>query len=69
MVHSLCPDIWSHRILGVSVRVFLEELAACVKPIGHPAHPSLPPTVGSFFQSAEGPHGTKRLTLPRILSA
>ena len=52
-------DIWSNIILGVSMRVFLEESVDRVKKVALP-------NVGGVIQLAEGLNRTKMLTLPRV---
>ena len=54
-----CPDIWLNIILGVSMRVFLEESVDGVKKVALP-------TVDGIIQLAEGLNRTKMLTLPRV---
>ena len=54
-----CPDIWLNIILGVSMRVFLEESVDGVKKVALP-------TVDGVIQLAEGLNRTKMLTLPRV---
>ena len=53
-----CPDIWLNIILGVSMRVFLEESVDRVKKVALPS-------VGGVIQLAGGLKRTKMLTLPR----
>ena len=52
------PDIWLNIILGVSMRVFLEESVDRVKKVALPS-------VGGVIQLAGGLNRTKMLTLPR----